>query len=87
MRPYLLALAAALSFAATAHADDQVRNMPAFSSISVTGPISITVDAGKAQSVTLRGDARFLQDVTSEVVERVRRKNEAELFTKSRKRA
>jgi len=68
MRPHLLALAAALSFAATAHADDQVRNMPAFSSISVTGPISITVDAGKAQSLTLRGDARFLQDVTSEVV-------------------
>jgi len=68
MRPHLLALAAALSFAATAHADDQVRNMPAFTSISVTGPISIAVDAGKAQSVTLRGDARFLQDVTSEVV-------------------
>jgi len=68
MRPHLLALAAALSFAANAHADDQVRNMPAFSAISVQGPISITVDAGKAQSVTLRGDARFLQDVTSEVV-------------------
>jgi hypothetical protein len=68
MRPHLLALAAALSFAATAHADDQVRNMPAFTAISVQGPISITVDAGKAQSVTLRGDARFLQDVTSEVV-------------------
>jgi len=68
MRPHLLALAAALSFAANAHADDQVRNMPAFTAISVQGPISITVDAGKAQSVTLRGDARFLQDVTSEVV-------------------
>jgi hypothetical protein len=26
------------------------------------------VDAGKAQSLTMRGDARFIQDVTSEVV-------------------
>jgi len=69
MRPHLLALAAALSFAATAHADDQVRTMPAFTAISVTGPISIVVDAGKSQSLTLRGDARFLHDVTSEVVD------------------
>jgi len=69
MRPHLLALAAALSFAATAHADDQVRNMPAFTAISVQGPISITVDAGRTQSLTLRGDARFLRDVTSEVVD------------------
>ena len=70
MRPHLLALAAVLSFtAAAAHADDQVRNMPAFSSISVEGPISVTVDAGKAQTLTLRGDARFLRDVTSEVVD------------------
>lgn len=68
MRPQLLALAAALSLAASAHADDQVRNLPAFSAISVQGPISLTVDAGKPQSVTLRGDARFLRDVTSEVV-------------------
>jgi hypothetical protein len=68
MRPITLALAAALSIAATAHADDQVRNVPAFTSISVHGPISVTVDAGKAQSLTLRGDARFIQDLTSEVV-------------------
>ena len=71
MRPHLLALAAVLSFtaAATAQADDQVRNTPAFSSISVEGPISVTVDAGKAQTLTLRGDAKFLRDVTSEVVD------------------
>jgi hypothetical protein len=68
MRPTTFALAAVLSIAATAHADDQVRSMPAFTSISVRGPISITVDAGKAQSVTMRGDAKFIQDVTSEVV-------------------
>jgi hypothetical protein len=68
MRPITLALAAALSITATAHADDQVRNVPAFTSISVHGPISVIVDAGKAQSLTMRGDARFIQDVTSEVV-------------------
>jgi hypothetical protein len=68
MRPTTFALAAVLSIAATAHADDQVRSMPAFTSISVQGPISVTVDAGKAQSVTMRGDAKFIQDVTSEVV-------------------
>jgi hypothetical protein len=68
MRPITLALAAALSFAATAHAENQVRSVPAFTSVSVHGPISVTVDAGKAQSLTLRGDARFLEDVTSEVV-------------------
>jgi hypothetical protein len=68
MRPLTFALAAVFSIAATAHADDQVRSMPAFTSISVHGPISVTVDAGKAQSLTMRGDARFIQDVTSEVV-------------------
>jgi hypothetical protein len=68
MRPTTLVLAAALSIAATAHADEQVRKAPAFTSISVHGPISVTVDAGKAQSLTVRGDARFLRDLTSEVV-------------------
>jgi hypothetical protein len=68
MRPSTLALAAILSISAAAHADDQVRSMPAFTSISVRGPISVSVDAGKAQSVTLRGDDRFIRDLTSEVV-------------------
>src|SRR5438067_11291990 len=67
MRRFTLALAA-LSIAAAAQADDQVRSAPAFTSISVQGPISITVDAGKAQSLTVRGDARFITDLTSEVV-------------------
>jgi hypothetical protein len=68
MRPITLALAAALGLAATAHADDQVRNAPAFTSISVHGPISVTVDAGKAQSLTVRGDARYIKELTSDVV-------------------
>lgn len=69
MRLSTLAVAAVLSIAATAHADEQVRNAPAFTSISVHGPISITVDAGKAQSLTVRGDAGFIQDLSSEVVD------------------
>ena len=68
MRPIILALAAALSLASAAHADEQVRNAPAFTSISVSGPINLSVDAGKAQSLTVRGDARFLQALRSEVV-------------------
>jgi hypothetical protein len=68
MRPSTFALAAILSISAAAHADEQVRSMPAFTSISVQGPVSVSVDAGKAQSVTLRGDARFIRDLTSEVV-------------------
>jgi hypothetical protein len=69
MRPLSLPLAlAALSLAVSAHADDQVRNAPAFSSISVHGPISVSVDAGKTQSLTVRGDARFIKELSSEVV-------------------
>jgi hypothetical protein len=68
MRPSTFALAAILSISAAAHADEQVRSMPAFTSINVQGPISVTVDAGKAQSVSLRGDAKFIRDLTSEVV-------------------
>jgi Putative auto-transporter adhesin, head GIN domain len=69
MRPFTLAVAAALSIAAAAaHADSEVRTMPAFTAISVQGPISVTVDAGKAQSLTVRGDARFIKELTSEVV-------------------
>jgi hypothetical protein len=69
MRPITLALAAALSMAATAHADDQVRNTPAFTAISVQGPISVAVNAGKAQSLTVRGDPTFIKDLVSEVVD------------------
>jgi hypothetical protein len=69
MRLTTFALAAVLSIAATAHADEQVRSAPAFTSISVHGPISVTVDAGKAQSLTVRGDARFIKGLSSEVVD------------------
>lgn len=60
----------ALSFATlAAHAADQVRTAPPFTSISVQGPISVTVDAGAAQSLTVRGTDRFINALTSEVVD------------------
>ena len=65
----VLALPAALAMTGTAHADDQVRNAPPFTSISVQGPMSVTVDAGKAQSLTVRGDRRFIEDLMTEVVD------------------
>jgi hypothetical protein len=67
MRRIVLVLA--LSLATSAHAADQVRTAAPFTSISVQGPISVTVDAGTAQqSVLLRGTDKFLDGLTSEVV-------------------
>jgi hypothetical protein len=65
-----LALAAALSLAAVAaQANDQIRNTPPFKSISVQGPISVTVDAGTTQSLTVRGSDKFVKGLASEVVD------------------
>jgi hypothetical protein len=63
-----LALAAALSLACVAQANDQVRAAAPFTSISVHGPISVTVDRGATQSLTVRGNDKFLKGLVSEVV-------------------
>jgi hypothetical protein len=69
MRPLLLALVLAAS-SACASAADQVRNAAPFTSISVQGPISVTVDASAArQSLIVRGSDKFQGNVTSEVVD------------------
>ena len=68
---FALSLAAATAATAVnpASAADQSRSVAPFNSISVQGPISVTVDAGKAQqSLVLRGSDAFLREVTSEVV-------------------
>ncbi|MGJ9419676.1 head GIN domain-containing protein [Massilia sp. CMS3.1] len=64
------ALVLALSLAAgAAQAADQVRAAAPFTSIKVQGPISVTVDAGTAQqSVLARGSDKFINGLTSEVV-------------------
>ena len=66
----VLALVFPLSVAAgAASAADQVRNASPFTSINVQGPISVTVDASAAQqSLRVRGSDKFLDNVTSEVV-------------------
>jgi hypothetical protein len=71
MRRRQLLATFALAFGATAaaHAADQVRSAAPFSSISVQGPISVTVDAGTAQSLTVRGNDKFVQGLVSEVVD------------------
>jgi hypothetical protein len=71
MRQSALVFALSLAAAAVnpASAADQSRSVAPFNSISVQGPISVTVDAGKAQqSLVLRGSDAFLREVTSEVV-------------------
>lgn len=67
MRRLSFVLALSLS-CATAHAAEQVRASAPFTSISVRGPISVIVDAGKTQTLTVRGSDRFVGGLTSEVV-------------------
>jgi len=54
--------------AVQAYAAEQVRTAPPFTAISVQGPISVTVDAGAPQSLTVRGSDKFLKGLVSEVV-------------------
>jgi hypothetical protein len=67
-----LALAATLALAALvsvpAMADEQSRTAPAFTSIDLKGPISIDVQAGKAQSIIVRGTPQFVTMLVTEVV-------------------
>ena len=64
-----LILAAVLSIASfSAHAGEQVRSVAPFKGITVHGPVSLTVEAGKSFSLKVYGDQRFIDRVTSEVV-------------------
>ena len=69
-----LILAAVLSLAAlttsmTVHADEQARNVTPFKGVAVHGPVNLTVEAGKSYSMKVYGDPRFIERVTSEVVD------------------
>ena len=52
----------------TAHAGDQSRSVAPFNKIAISGPMNLTVDAGKPFSVTVQGDAKFVGRVTTKVV-------------------
>lgn len=60
---------ALFSLATLAHADEQLRTTAPFTSINITGPISLEVDAGKAHSLKIRGDKDFISRVITEVVD------------------
>lgn len=65
-----LVLASLLGLASlAAHAADQsqVRNVGTFSEISNSGPFNISIDVGKAASVTASGSATFLDQLVTEV--------------------
>ncbi len=53
---------------AVASAADQPRTVPAFTGVSVQGPINLVLNAGKTQSLVFQGDDKFLQAVESKVV-------------------
>lgn len=64
-----LILAAVLSLASlSAHADEQMRQVTPFKAITVQGPVSLVVEAGKSFSLRVEGEPRFIDRVTSEVV-------------------
>lgn len=62
-------LALVLSLASvTAHADEQARNLSQFTRIAISGPMNLVVDAGKPFSVSVQGEAKFINRVTTKVV-------------------
>lgn len=64
----LCSFTVSLAFSPLARAEDQQRAAPTFSSIHVKGAINVTVDRNAAQSLTVRGDQRFIDNLVSEVV-------------------
>jgi hypothetical protein len=67
MRRFLL-LPLLLISAVAAHAAEQARTVPAFTAISNSGPISISIEVGKAQSITAIGSDKFLSLLKTDVV-------------------
>lgn len=62
-------LALVLSLASvTAHADEQARNLSQFTRIAISGPMNLVVDGGKPFSVSVQGEAKFINRVTTKVV-------------------
>lgn len=68
MSRIVLALAFSLASIGTAQAAEQARTVPLFTSVSVQGPFNVIVEAGKEQSLAVRGSDKFVADVVSEVV-------------------
>ena len=52
----------------TAHAEEQTRKLAQFKKISISGAMNLVVDAGKPFSVAVQGDPKFINRVTTQVV-------------------
>jgi hypothetical protein len=77
-RPALLAallasLLPALLLAAGARANDQIRTTPPFTAIDMQGAISLTVDTGARQTLAVTGNDRFINGLSTDVVDGVLR--------------
>jgi len=69
MRRFIpLALTAMLAYAAAANAASDPRTVPAFTGVSNSGPLDVTVTVGQAQSVVVSGDDKYVPEVRTEVV-------------------
>ncbi|WP_296943644.1 head GIN domain-containing protein [uncultured Massilia sp.] len=66
---FALAVSLACLGAGAAHAAEQARTVPPFTAISVQGPFNVIVEAGKAQSLSVRGSDKFVGGVASDVVD------------------
>jgi len=52
------------------HAAEASRSLPSFIAIHCKGPVSLTVEVGKSQSVKVSGDERFVADLRTEVIDK-----------------
>ena len=79
MRRLLMSTAiAALVFSTCVRADEQVRTVQPFTAIDSKGAYSITVEAGKTQSVKVSGNDKFVSQLNTEVVNGVLKIHTAE---------
>ncbi len=74
-RSAIAALVPAL-FALNASAAESVRTLPSFIAVNAKGAFAMTVEVGKAQSVTISGDDKFVATLHTEVVG-----NELQIYT------
>lgn len=68
MNRIALGLLLSLAYAATVQGAEQARTVPPFSAVSVQGPFNVIVEAGREQSLSLRGSDKFVKEVSTEVV-------------------
>jgi hypothetical protein len=64
---FRLTLLAALLLPSLALAEDQVRKFDTFYGINVKGPVSVYVEVGKPQSVTISGEPEFIRRINADV--------------------